>query len=103
MAPYTGNKSRISPKLSATYTDPVGCPYQIFSIKNLHLPDGIASGIGQIAVVAAERQGAQSAQVRRRIADGVHHFHVSDIMDIQALFQADYEALLGPIKGKISY
>jgi len=68
-------------------TDQVDC------VKNLHTATLIAARVGQVAVVIVCGQRADAGGIRRSVADSVQHFHITDVVNIQRLFQAHHKSL----------
>jgi len=70
-----------------------GLGVQVDGIEDLNLAGGHAARIGQIAVLRGGGEGAQALGIARRVADGVHHLHVLDVVDVQRLLQAHDQSL----------
>ena len=65
-------------------TDQVDC------VKDLHSTTLVAARICQVAVVIVCRETADAGGVWWSVADCVQHFHVTDVVNIQRLFQAHH-------------
>ena len=65
-------------------------------VKELDLAGGGGPGIGEVAVVTVDAQGAQAPGVGRRVSDRVEDLHVPDVVDVERLLQADNQP--GPVE-----
>lgn len=61
---------------------------QIDGIKDLHFTDTGTARIGEIAMIRIGSQCAEAVRIRRRVPNGVHHFHVAYIVNVQTFFEA---------------
>ena len=69
---------------------------QVEGIKELDLPSGGGAGVGQETVVTVDAQGAQASRVGRSLSYRVENLHVSDVVDVERLLQADHQP--GPVE-----
>lgn len=68
-----------------------GFRMQIDGIKYLHLAGSSTARIGQKAVIRVSGQCAQAGHVGRRVPDGVHHFHVPNVVNVQRLLETNHQ------------
>ena len=68
--------------------------YQVGRIKDLHLSDLTAARIGEVAVVIVDGERTQTVAVRGRVTNRVEHFHITDVVNIEAFFKAHNQPLV---------
>lgn len=61
-------------------------------IEYLHLTNGRTSRIGQIAMVRIRGERTKASAIRRCITYRVHNFHVTNVVNVQALFQTNNQS-----------
>ena len=67
---------------------------QIDCVEYLHLAHLATARISQIALFVVDGQRAQAFRIRGYVSNRVDYSHVADIVNINALFEANYESLL---------
>lgn len=73
-----------------------GTCLEVERVKELDLARGGGPGVGEVAVVTVDAEGAQTPGVGRRVSDGVEDLHVPDVVNVERLLQADDQA--GPVE-----
>ena len=58
-------------------------------VEELDLAGGGGAGVGEVAVVTVDAEGAQAPGVGRRVSDRVEDLHVPDVVDVERLLQTD--------------
>ena len=69
---------------------------QVEGIEELDLPGGRGAGVGQETVVAVDAESTQSSGVGWSLSYRVENLHISDVVDVERLLQADHQP--GPVE-----